>query len=390
MSRDASGLRTGQHPSRSQANIGPASVINQEPQKDTSLLRWWYRFTAPAPVSADATLQQRDLSRRGRLTSFVLLMIILLVLAAEPAAIFGPNKALIFILLIPVFIDIVALVFNKLGKLMVAGILVVIGIEVGLILSILGPALGSGGLTTYVLPQFDLFVQAEFVSVTLLDPRSVFVVTFFNIAFTVLSILYLPHTAEFAAVLAANPYDIFLRPITLAIIVAGVLFVAISSLNQTLKRADRAEVVAELERREVERQQQDISLKQQLEQGTQAILQTHVEVANGNFTARAPLTQDNVLWRISLSLNNLIARLQSSSQAEAELERAKAHTAQLVDAIRKARAGRPVQLHRTGTHLDAIIVELQTGMRQPIDNTPASTQGTHMGQSRDRREQPKL
>jgi len=63
--------------------------------------------------------------------------------------------------------------------------------------------------------------------------------------------------------------------------------------------------------------------KQELESGIQLILETHVQVANGDFTTRAPLTQDHLLWQVAHSLNNLLARLQRLNQAEAELQRAK-------------------------------------------------------------------
>ena len=327
-------------------------------ERDTSFLWWWYRLTAPALVTTDANLQLRELSRRGRLTSATLLIVILLVLAAEPVAIFGPNKSLIFILLIPVAIDCIALIFNRLGKITTAGVLVIVGIEVGLILSILGPSLSGNGLTTYILPQFDLMVQAEFVAITLLRPKSVFVMAFLHCAFIVGAILLLPHSLEFTPVLAVNEYEIFLRPITLQIIVAFVTYLWVTSAHQAVKRADRAEVIAELERREVERQQQEIVLKRQLDEGIQQILQTHIQVSNGNFSARAPLKQENVLWRIAYSLNNLLARLQSLNYAEQELQRSKAETARLVETLHRARLGYPVRLERTGTHLDPLILEI--------------------------------
>lgn len=329
-------------------------------ERDTSVLRWWYRLTAPKLVTTDTNLQARELSRLGRLTSATLLIVILLVLAAEPVAIFGPDKSLIFILLIPVAIDIIALIFNRLGKITTAGVLVIIGIEVGLVLSILGPALGRGGLTTYLLPQFDLMVQAEFVAITLLRPKSVFLMAFLHCAFIVGGVLFLPHSAEFIPILAGNEYEIFLRPITLQIIVAFVTYLWVTSAQQAVKRADRAEVIAALERREVERQQEELALKQQLEEGIQQILQTHVQVSNGNFSARVPLNQANILWRISYSLNNVLSRLQSLNHAEQELQRAKAETARLTEAIHQARLGHPFRLERTGTHLDPLILELMS------------------------------
>lgn len=347
-----------------------SSIIDQEPERDTSPLRWWYRLTAPAPAPASASLQEREISRRGRLTSATLLIVILLVLAAEPVAIFGTDKSLIVVLLIPVFIDIVALIFNKLGKITTAGVLVVVGIEVGLVLSILGPSLGGKGLSTYTLPQYDLLVQADFVAVTLLPPVSVFVVLFMQSAFIIGTVLLLPRSAEFAAIFASNQYEIFLRPITLQIIVAVVTYMWVSSAFQALKRADRAEVIADLEHRETERQQQEITLKQQLDEGIQQILQTHVQVANGDFSARTPLRQENVLWRIAYSLNNLLARLQSLNYAENELQRAKAETNRLVEAIHRAKQGHPVKLSRTGTHLDPLILEL---MSSPLMHNSSMT-----------------
>lgn len=327
-------------------------------ERDTSVLWWWYRFTAPNLVTTDDNLHLRDLSRRGRLTSATLLIVILLVLAAEPVAILGPNKTLVFILLIPVAIDIVALIFNRLGSITMAGILVIVGIEVGLVLSIIGPTMAGGGLTTYLLPQFDLMVQAEFVAITLLRPRSVFLMALLHCAFIVGAILILPRSPEFAPIFATNGYEIFLRPITLQIIVAFVTYLWVTSAYQATRRADRAEVIAELERREVERQQQEIALKQQLDEGIQQIMQTHIQVSNGNFSARAPLKQENVLWRISYSLNNLLARLQSLHHAEQELQRARAETARLVEMVHRARQGQSTRFDRTGTYLDPLILEL--------------------------------
>jgi len=88
-------------------------------------------------------------------------------------------------------------------------------------------------------------------------------------------------------------------------------------LNQTI-----AEIIA-LERSNAEQ-------KYQLEAGIQLILQTHVQTANGNFNARAPLTEDHVLWQIAYSLNNLLARLQRLSQADVELRQTKLNATRIV------------------------------------------------------------
>src|SRR6185437_4470705 len=113
---------------------------------------------------------------------------------------------------------------------------------------------------------------------------------------------------------------------------AVVLYLWVTSDYQALKRADRAEVIAEMERRELEQNQKDLVLKQQLDEGIQAILNTHVAVANGDFSARAPLKKENLLWRIAYSLNNLLARLQSLNAAETELQKTRQETQRLAEA----------------------------------------------------------
>jgi len=131
--------------------------------------------------------------------------------------------------------------------------------------------------------------------------------------------------------------------------------------------------------------------KQELESGIQLILETHVQVANGDFAIRAPLTQDHLLWQVAYSLNNLLARLQRLSQAEAELQRAKlefrrhmgstqaeaqqikaeiqqiyAETQLLVDVLRDAKAqDQPIWAPPSRTVLDSLCRELAGNYIQP-------------------------
>ena len=132
--------------------------------------------------------------------------------------------------------------------------------------------------------------------------------------------------------------------------------------------------------------------KYELESGIQQILQTHVQVANGDFTTRAPLTQDHLLWQISYSLNNLLGRLQSLSQAETNLQRAKleftrqagstqvqaqqikmelqqihAEANLLVEALREAKAQEhPIWVPQSRTLLDPLCRELTGNYLQPV------------------------
>jgi hypothetical protein len=123
-----------------------------------------------------------------------------------------------------------------------------------------------------------------------------------------------------ARVATLRTTELILCGITLTVLLLEGSFVfrpTAYKLNQTI-----AEIIA-LERANAEQ-------KYQLEAGIQLILQTHVQTANGNFNARAPLTEDHVLWQIAYSLNNLLARLQRLSQADMELRQTKLNATRVV------------------------------------------------------------
>ncbi len=136
--------------------------------------------------------------------------------------------------------------------------------------------------------------------------------------------------------------------------------------------------------------------KHELESGIQLILQTHVQAANGDFSSRAPLTQDHLLWQVAYSLNNLLGRLQRLSQAEGELQQIKidfrrqlgstqvqaqqikaelqqihAETAILVKALQEAKVQEhPIWVPPSRTLLAALYRELVGNYVQPALSAP--------------------
>lgn len=361
--------------------------FQSEPKRPRRLPWWqlplhcWYYLTAPPEAPANARLEQREATRRGRLASVVLFFVILLVLPAIPSAV--GNPILTVILTLVLLIDFVALAINRSGRTNLAGILVVISIEIGLASSILTV---PGGLGPSNLPMLDLMVQAECVAVSLFIPGSVFFVAIINSLFFIAVLNLAPVTPELAHLLKTDASRIISSPIILQVIVATVTYLWVSSANKAIQRADRAEEIAALEQREIARQQHEIEQKQQLDLGILQILQTHVQVANGNFSARAPLSKENVLWQIAYSLNNLLARLQgysqmtfelqqarneittlqaalqSTSSAEYELQRTRESAARLIEYLRQTRNGHApnVLLLRNGTIMDAVIMEMRS------------------------------
>ena len=249
-----------------------------------------------------------------------------------------------------------ALLLNRLGQVNLAGILVVLSVITAPTTNILTT---PGGINTSALPIFSLMVLSLMCAVSFLPPLWVFVVAAINVFFTLFVLTSLPSTGELHHLLQ-TAFPAVATPILLSqIIVSTVAYIWVSGARLAILRADRAEEVAALERRELERQQVEVEQKQQLDTGIQQLIQTHMQVANGNFTARAPLIKDNILWQVAYSLNNLLARLQSYQQITVQQKKNQEALNYLIQAVQHAkREGEPLQIQRTGTPIDALIIEL--------------------------------
>jgi hypothetical protein len=136
------------------------------------------------------------------------------------------------------------------------------------------------------------------------------------------------------------------------VIVAIVAFLWAHSMLNALRRADRAEEIAILEQRELDRQAE-------LEEGARQLLDVHVRLANGDFQARAPNMRNPLLWSVGNSLNLLIARLSRTAGAEMMLRREEEEARRLANTIRLARNGRqPSWPVPTGVPLDLVLEAL--------------------------------
>ncbi|MBV9707546.1 MAG: hypothetical protein JO125_09080 [Chloroflexi bacterium] len=340
------------------------SYLIQQRQKNKSqggvarILQWWYRIASPPQPDDAAPFEERELFRRGRTGSQIIIFLFILLFISYPAAFAGSNSLLITILTVDLFLLSLATVLNRLRKVSIAGIIVVLIFIASPTFNILTT---PGGVNTNALPIFGLLVLPLMCAVSFLPPWWVFVVAAGNCLFTVYVLKFMPSSGELHEVLKVA-FPGIVTPILLSqAIVSIVTFLWVYGARLALLRADRAELIVALERREIERQQRELKLKRQLDTGIQQILETHVQVSNGNFAARAPLAQDNILWRIAYSLNNLLARLQSSSQAGAELQRMRTEIARLEEFVRLAREQqRPIPRWRSGTALDSLILELSS------------------------------
>ena len=346
------------------AQAGPratGSTLTQ--RRPLAWLRWTsWGWNRPLP-----TISDRELARRSRLLSWILLaiLIVLAILAPLGASDVGSLAAILGVavgVLIGIFL-------NRAGQVTAAGALLIVLITAGVMGSIVTYPLGLG-IDSF--PAYDILLITVVVAASVLPRGAAFVVAGVNVALIIGDFFLQPHFANLNEVLndprlygdpTTATISLLARPVALQIIIATVAFLWVSGTNEAIRRADRAEEIASLEHTLADQ-------KRQLDIGIQQILQTHVRAANGDYTARAPLGQDNILWQIASSLNNLLSRLQRSGQAEHQLTRTNEELRRLAAAIDDAQAGRkPIWPAPTGTAADLILERIRGGRRsapQPL------------------------
>ena len=322
---------------------------------------WWYRLAAPTEPP-NATPRDRERVRTGRLASIILFVMFCFGLEQLPTSLASKNHFFFFILLTAMIIDAGAFLLNRRGQVLAGGVLMVIVVQLAFMMVVIT---SPTGVSTRTLTTFDLMVLTELMAVSLLPPKSVFLVTLCNCLFTWAAISFLPHTADLMIATPSTYYSALANPLILQIIVAFVTYLWVQGARQAIARAEQA---AALERAIAERDRAAAEQKKQLELGIQQILQTQVQAANGNFEVRAPLAKENVLWQVAHSLNTLLVRLQRANQTENEFQQTRIEAGRLTDAVRYAKVSRrPVQqIPRSGTMLDPLAQELTgTSINQP-------------------------
>jgi hypothetical protein len=332
------------------------SFINQEVPLADRLFGWWYNIAAPPEVPDEAPLRMRMRVRSGRLMSVVFLMEFVIVIAliielgVEGRALSNPTAAMV---LIPLTIGVI---LNRKGKTVTAGILLLVMEESAVILSNFVIDRGTNSL---ILIDSFFFLAPELIAAETIAPWVTFPVTLLNSILTILLIFLMPRTPDLTAALNKGAFFFYAVPVEIQILVSVVCFLWVSNTYKEMKRANSAEEVSKLTLEMAKQQQVVEQEKQQLEESIQQIVSVHMQVANGNWHARVPLDQHNMLWSIAGSLNNLLARLQRQRYDTLQLQRNEEAIQQLLHQVQTARwQGKPLEAYKTGTPLDAVILEI--------------------------------
>lgn len=310
----------------------------------------------------NASLDDREQSRRGRIVSQIIageLIALLLVAVDIPLA-----QAIFPSILLALVGCASAIALNRQGNIAAASWLMVINVDGALMWALLT---AHGGLDPLYLPAFYLMVTAALIAAAALPSAAVFGVTLFNCLFIFIDIRQQAHTMMWDQMITSSAilYSMILGPVTLHIISALMAYAWTRSAARALRRADRAEEIARLERNQAEQ-------NRRLEAGIQLILATHVRFANGDLSARAPAHPDNVLWQVSVALNNLLSRYQRLSLEDGFSRMAEEQVGQARLALRMWQGRQtPRWPQPVGSPIDSLLADLkQLFSRVPPPRSP--------------------
>lgn len=337
-------------------------------------IRWWYVLAAPAaPDNAEnLPLHDREFLRKGKLTSLAMLIEIFLVLISAISAVATSptdrvsaghlNVNEIIFILLPVAFTAIAAFFNRAGKLLFASVLVIISLEVIEIAS------GVAGLTSDLgvmeLLLIFMLIHPLMLSALLLPAWGVLVVAGINVVVAALLVYVplFPRAPELVSFMEKGGSAPLLGfPAITLLLCALICFVVITSLQESLKRADKAEEVAKLHEIVTKQASQELQAKRQLEGDVREIIAGMTRFANGDNQARIQLEPGCSLWSVASSINNMVGRFVRLREQEQPMQQSFMALKAYMAATQLAKArGVPVTLPRTGTEMDTLVEELLT------------------------------
>lgn len=323
--------------------------------QSTSLANRWLRIASSSSANPQLTIEQRELARRSDLIAWLSLGMLGGLVIVSPIAIGDGAAALAYLCFLALLLATISL--NRAGRITLSGIVLVASLNGAIFAYMWSSPLG---LTMGQLPNYDALAVSVVMAASVLPRRSAFVVALLTSAMIVADYLVRPHNANIAADAALYPsptiqtVSLLVRPIALQFIFALVAFLWVRGTDRAIRRADRAEVVAALEYRELER-------TRTLEEGVYYLRQTLAQWAEGNFTHRIPIMPIELLEQIRSDLNTYIERYSPIIDASYYLRRLQGAVAHLTATLETWVRGQPVVWPEpTGTPLDRAIELLRS------------------------------
>jgi hypothetical protein len=209
------------------------------------MFNWWYAIAAPSAPTKNASQRTRELVRKGRLTSLVLLLEFLINI---PNFFVSPNLQLIIPLSISMLTLCIGVVLNRLGKTLTVGILVIIVMECSMCYWLMSFGFNGGRLSPIELPFVDILIQPVIVAVSLFSPKVSLPLGIFNALFIVAVISFSPKTPELVHYLSISPlgFSTYFVPIVNQLFITLISALWVNSAWHAMRQADQQEKIGQL------------------------------------------------------------------------------------------------------------------------------------------------
>src|SRR5579884_2045470 len=314
-------------------------------------LHLWYRLTAMPEPPPQAGFRQREAARKSRFLSLIVLFLLCIFLGFVPACLALANPYVLVADLSMFPVCLLALLLNKLGHVMLGATFLTATFEGALTIVILT----THPFDTISIQQYELFVFGELLTVSLLDPEMVFLVAGYNIAIICDSLFFQLHTIDFQSALYSEWSPLLVRPVAVQILVAGVTYLWVRSAMRAMQRADRAELIAQLEHQIAQEKQAHIEELTRLEEGIARMEHAYVHLINhgtlDQLTPTMPMSSYPERLRPLINTATLLQRrLKSARHIEQEWQRVHDAILRCADQLEQGRV--EALSHPTGTFLD--------------------------------------
>ncbi len=328
----------------------------RQPTVVSQLWRAWLWLTGPNATTFSSSLAAREQLRRSRLISALLALVVLALALLIPSALTNPRDWF------PVFFlagggSLTALLNRQ--KLVTLGAVTLVVLVDGSLAGylLIKPALSAGNLS-----DFDLLLLAVLVGGMILPRRLIPLTGAVNVGLILGIFALKPHNAlliqEIQTQVGGQDYVEIAGLLILQVCGTGIAWLHAWSVERALVRADRAEELARAERRIADQTRQVIEQKARLEEGIAQILETHRQVANGNWTARTPISEEHELWQIGWALNNLLGRFQRMSEQNQEFAQTCQEIEELTLILEAQKRGHRLSYPRFGTPLGIRLLQV--------------------------------
>lgn len=207
-------------------------------------VNWWLRMTSTGWDKPQETIEQREITRRSQLLSWILLGTFVAMLAFIPAlfkdtpsvfAVCGMLIGLVFITF-----------FNRRGWITLAGVLMVL-FDIAASLSVIVGAV-DGQIHVVTLPAYDFLVLPVIVGASILPRFSAFIIAAFNIGLIYADLIFQKHAQDLQPAIQQYGLPVLAgRPSAILIITAVIAYLWVRGMDRAVERADRAEELHALE-----------------------------------------------------------------------------------------------------------------------------------------------